>query len=165
MSTGDDEASIRWTAAAPDPPGMEPRWTSSAKSGIGTALDGRSRVWFAVSHGIVDEVYYPRVDQANTRDMGLIVTASGMTDGRATFFSEGKRDTRSVVQLLGPGVPGYRLINTCVHEQYRIVKTVVTDPERDVLVQHVRFESLIGSRCSAARRTTTACTSCDCRHR
>ena len=55
---------------APGGPGMEPRWTSSAKSGVGTALDGRSHVWFTVSHGIVDEVYYPRVDQANTRDFG-----------------------------------------------------------------------------------------------
>ena len=59
------------TGSAPRPatggPGTEPRWTSSAKSGVGTALDSRSRIWFTISHGIVDEVYYPRVDQANTR--------------------------------------------------------------------------------------------------
>jgi glucoamylase len=122
---------------APGSPGIEPRWTSSAKSGIGTALDGRSRVWFAVSHGIVDEVYYPRVDQANTRDLELLVTAPG-------FFSEEKRHTRSEIQLLAPGVPGYRLVNTCVQGRYRIVKAVVTDPERDVLVQHIRFEALAG---------------------
>ena len=57
---------------APGGPGIEPHWTSSAKSGVGTAFDGRSLVWFTVSHGIVDEVYYPRVDQANTRDLGLL---------------------------------------------------------------------------------------------
>ena len=44
------------------------------RGGVGTALDGRSRVWVALSHGIVDEVYYPRVDEATTRDMGLLVT-------------------------------------------------------------------------------------------
>src|SRR5438270_912460 len=55
---------------APGGPGLEPRWTSSAKSGVGTAFDGRSLVWFTVSHGILDEIYYPRVDQANTRDFG-----------------------------------------------------------------------------------------------
>ena len=125
-------------------PGIEPRWTSSAKSGIGTATDGRSRVWFAVSHGIVDEVYYPRVDQANTRDMGLLVTEAAGEDG-GELFSEEKRHTRSVVHLLEPGVPGYRLVNTCVHNRYRVVKTVLTDPERDVLVQHVRFEPLAGT--------------------
>ena len=63
-------------------PGVEPRWTSSAKSGVGTALDGRSHIWFTVSHGIIDEVYYPRVDQANTRDLGLIISADG------GYFSE-----------------------------------------------------------------------------
>ncbi len=119
-------------------PGVEPRWTSSAKSGVGTALDGRSHVWFTISHGIVDEVYYPRVDQANTRDLGLLITAA---DG---FFSEEKRDTRSVVHLIAPGVPGFRLVNRCVHDRYEIEKTIITDPERDVLVQRIRFRALQG---------------------
>ena len=119
-------------------PGVEPRWTSSAKSGVGTALDGRSHVWFTISHGIVDEVYYPRVDQANTRDFGLIVT------GAEGFFSEEKRDTTSIVHLIAPGVPGYRLVNTCVHGRYEIEKTVITDPERDVLLQRIRFKALHG---------------------
>ena len=59
---------------APGSPGIWPRWTSSAKSGIGTALSDTSRVWFTISHGILNEVYYPRVDQACIRDLGLIVT-------------------------------------------------------------------------------------------
>ncbi|HEX9483841.1 MAG TPA: glycoside hydrolase family 15 protein [Gemmatimonadaceae bacterium] len=120
-------------------PGVEPRWTSSAKSGVGTALDGRSHVWFTVSHGIVDEVYYPRVDQANTRDLGLLVSAA---DG---FFSEEKRDTNSVVHLLAPGVPGYRMVNTCKQGRFEIEKTVIADPERDVLLQRVRFRALQGA--------------------
>ena len=119
-------------------PGVEPRWTSSAKSGVGTALDGRSHVWFTISHGIVDEVYYPRVDQANTRDLGLLVSGP---DG---FFSEEKRDTRSDVHLIAPGVPGYRIVNTCVHGRFEIEKTVITDPERDVLMQRIRFRALQG---------------------
>src|ERR671918_30687 len=74
---------------APGWPGLPARWTSSAKSGIGTAVSRDSRVWFTLSHGIVNEVYYPRVDHACTRDLGFIVT-----DGQ-TFFSEEKRDTHS----------------------------------------------------------------------
>ncbi len=124
-------------AGHPAGPGVEPRWTSSAKTGVGTALDGRSHVWFTISHGIIDEVYYPRVDQANTRDMGLLVTADD-------FFSEEKRDTTSVVHLIAPGVPGYRLVNTCVYGRYEIEKTIITDPERDVLMQRVRFRALQG---------------------
>src|SRR5271168_1861336 len=71
---------------APGWPGIAPRWTSSAKNGIGTALNSRSKVWFTLSHGILNEVYFPRVDQACTRDLGLVVT-----DG-SSFFSEEKRD-------------------------------------------------------------------------
>jgi glucoamylase len=129
---------------APGGPGLEPRWTSSAKSGVGTAFDGRSLVWFTISHGIVDEVYYPRVDQANTRDLGLIVTDAGAPNAEP-FFSEEKRDTRSVVHLLAGGVPGYRLVNSCTRGRYQIEKTIVTDPERDVLVQRVRFRPLVGT--------------------
>ena len=44
---------------APGAPGIPPRWTSSAKTGVGTALNHSSRVWFTLSHGIFDELYYP----------------------------------------------------------------------------------------------------------
>lgn len=124
--------------SAPGGPGTEPRWTASAKSGVGTAFDGRSLVWFTLAHGIVDEVYFPRVDRANTRDFGLLVTAP---DG---FFSEEKTDTTSELHLLGPGVPGYRVVNTCTRGRYRIEKTIITDPERNTLLQRVCFQPLQG---------------------
>src|SRR5207247_9609138 len=82
---------------APGWPGIAPRWTSSAKTGLGTALRASSRVWFTLSHGILNEVYYPRLDHACLRDLGLIVT-----DGR-TFFSEEKRDTTSAVATVASG--------------------------------------------------------------
>ena len=74
---------------APGWPGLPARWTSSAKSGMGTSVSRDSRVWFTLSHGILNEIYYPRVDHACTRDLGFIVT-----DGR-TYFSEEKRDAKS----------------------------------------------------------------------
>ncbi len=90
----------------PGQPGIEPRWTSSAKSGVGTAASGQSRVWFTVSHGIVNEVYYPRIDLANTRDLGFLVS-----DG-AGFLSEEKRHADHAIEMLAPGVPGFHLTNT-----------------------------------------------------
>lgn len=51
---------------APGRPGIAPRWTSSDEQGVGTALSPLSRVWFTLSHGILNEVYYPRVDRAPT---------------------------------------------------------------------------------------------------
>jgi len=43
-------------------PGIEPRWTRSDRDGVGTAYAALSRVWFAVSKGILSEVYYPTID-------------------------------------------------------------------------------------------------------
>ena len=76
---------------APGWPGIEPRWTSSAKTGVGTALSAASHVWFTLSHGILNEIYYPRLDSPCTRNIGLIVT-----DGR-DFFSEEKRHANAHV--------------------------------------------------------------------
>ncbi len=124
---------------APGWPGIPPRWTSSAKQGVGTALSPASRVWFTLSHGILNEIYYPRVDQACTRDLGLLVT-----DGQE-FFSEEKRHASHSVAPLAEGVPAYRLENTCERGRYRLEKRIVTDPLREALQQHTLFVPLQGS--------------------
>ena len=127
------------TRYAPGWPGGTPRWTSSAKSGVGTAIGSSGRVWFTVSHGILNEIYYPRVDQACTRDLGLIVT-----DGKG-FFSEEKRHARHEIAALGAGIPAYRLTNTCPQGRYRIEKEILADPRREVVLQRVRFTALAGT--------------------
>jgi glucoamylase len=118
---------------APGWPGIEPRWTSSAKTGIGTALNQHSRVWFTLSHGILNEIYFPRVDQACTRDFGLLVT-----DGRS-WFSEEKRHCTFENLPVEPGVPAYELRNTSTDGRYQIEKEVLTDPRRNVVLQKIRF--------------------------
>jgi glucoamylase len=123
---------------APGAPGIPPRWTSSAKTGVGTALSNKSLVWFTLSHGIFNEIFYPRIDQACIRDMGLIVT-----DG-ADFFSEEKRDADSVVHWLEEGVPAFRLVNTCRAGRYRIEKQIVTDPQRSTVLQRIQFVATQG---------------------
>jgi glucoamylase len=127
------------TSTAPGRPGIEPHWTSSAKDAVGTATAVDSRVWFTVSHGILNEIYHPYIDHAATRDFGLLVA-----DGRG-FFSEEKCDAHSEIRPLAPGVPGFRLTNACAQGRYRITKTIVTDPARDVLLQHLHFEALQGA--------------------
>jgi glucoamylase len=123
---------------APGWPGSPARWTSSAKSGVGTSLSPASRVWFTISHGILNEIYYPRVDRACTRDLGLIVT-----DGKG-FFSEEKRHASSMVTYPVNGVPAYHLVNTSRDGRYRIEKDVIADPRRDVVLQQTRFIALQG---------------------
>ncbi len=124
---------------APGWPGMSPRWTSSSKSGVGTSLSLASRVWFTIGYGIVDEIYFPRLDRACTRDLGLIVT-----DGQR-YFSEEKRDARHEIGCLGQGVPAYHIINTALDGRYRIEKHILSDPRRSVVLQRIRFIPLQGS--------------------
>ncbi len=123
---------------APGWPGSSPRWNSSAKSGVGTALTHSSQVWFTTSHGILNEIYYPRVDIACIRDMGFLVG-----DGK-DYFSEEKRHAHSELQYMAEGAPAYRFINTCTQGRYRIEKEVLTDPRRETLLQQVKFTPLSG---------------------
>jgi len=96
----------------PGAPGISARWTSSAKSGIGKSLNHSSNPIFTLSHGIVNEVYYPREDLACIRDMGLIVT-----NGK-DFFSEEKRDCTHSIKWIKEGVPAFQITNTCVQKRY-----------------------------------------------
>lgn len=123
---------------APGWPGIPARWTSSAKSAVGTALQSQSRVWFTLSHGILNEIYYPRIDQACTRDMGIIVT-----DGHS-FFSEEKRDADSTIHPIVDGVPAFNVRSACKSGRYLIEKQVLADPRRDVILQRLKFHALAG---------------------
>ena len=97
-----------------------------------------SRVWFTLGYGILNEIYYPDVDTACTRDVGLIVT-----DGRG-FLSEEKRHARHEISCPQAGVPAFRLVNTCAQGRYRIEKEIIADPSRHAVLQRTRFTPLLG---------------------
>jgi glucoamylase len=122
----------------PGAPGIPPRWTSSAKSGIGAAAGRGSRVWFTISHGILNEIYASRLDTACIRDFGFIVTAKD-------YFSEEKRDTEQTISAVEDGIPALRLTNTARDGRYRISKTILSDPDREVVLQEIVFEALLGA--------------------
>lgn len=123
---------------APGAPGIPARWTSSAKVGVGKALNASSDVSFTISHGILNEVYYPWEDLACIRDMELVVT-----DGK-DFFSEEKKHTDHTVKMAADGVPAYKLTNTCKEQRYRIEKETLCDTIRNTLLQRTKFRPLKG---------------------
>ncbi len=124
---------------APGGPGIPARWTSSAKSGVGTALGDHGKVWFTISHGILNEIYYPRADQACTRDFGLIIA------GPNGFLAEEKRHAVHELTTSADGVPAFHLKSRCPDNRYAIEKTIIADPKRDVVLQRVQFRALTGS--------------------
>lgn len=124
---------------APGAPGTEPTWSPAAKSGVGTALCGNSRLWFTLGRGIVSEVYQPTIDKAAIRDLEFLVTD---TQG---FFSEEKCDCAIDVRMIAPGVAAYDVENRCTRGRYRISKRIFSGPDREVLLQRVKFVPVKGS--------------------
>src|SRR3989440_10370555 len=116
---------------APGEPGIPPTWTSSAKDFVGCAL-GPARLWFTMGFGIVNEVYYPRVDIPQIRDLGFIVAGP---DG---FWSEVKRNGNYALRLLAPGVPAVEVVHR--HARYTLTLRITPDPRRDVLLIECRLE-------------------------
>ena len=84
-------------------------------------------------------MYYPRLDLASIRDMGLLVT------DQHGFFSEEKRHTTHQLTCPEDGIPAYHLVNICQHGRYRIEKEVITDSKRAVILQATRFIPLQGT--------------------
>ena len=123
---------------APGWPGSEGRWTSAAKSGVGTALVG-SPIWFTLSHGILNEIYAPRIDEAATRDVGFLVTGPG------GFVSEIKRHTRHTTRCPVAGVPYYETRSECLQGRYVLRCEYITDTLRPVVLVRVSFQALQGT--------------------
>ena len=94
-------------------------------------LSGQARLWFTIGFGIVNEVYYPRVDLPQIRDLGFIVAGP---DG---FWSEVKRNENYTLRLLAPGVPAVEIVHE--HPRYTLRLRVTPDSRRDVLVVACRL--------------------------
>jgi len=115
-------------SAAPGAPGLPPTWCSSAKEMVGCSL-GSSRLWFTVGGGIVNEVYFPRIDVPQIRDLGFIVA-----DG-CGFWVEVKRMWKHELQLVAPGTPAVHVVHR--HERFELALRIVPCEHRDVLLVEV----------------------------
>jgi glucoamylase len=116
-------------------PGISPRWTSSAKEGVGTAYSTGSSVWFTLSHGILNEIYYPTIDRPQVRDMQFLIT-----DGE-TFFHEEKRDLENTVSYIEEHTLGYRIESADGERRYRLEKEIIADPHQPCVLIHTLLEA------------------------
>ncbi len=119
---------------APGHPGAKPRWSSGAKTAVGTAASQESRVWFTISKGTLNELYFPSIDQANTRSLRFLVA-----DGEQ-FFSDEENDADHSVRPIHPEVPAFHIATRCKKHFYAIEKQVIADPNRDALLLKVHFQ-------------------------
>jgi glucoamylase len=109
--------SIAPLQTAPGAPGGPSRWTHSTKEGLGTAYHTGCHLWFTLSHGIVDEIYYPTIDQPNTRDFQLLIT-----DGES-FCHEEKRHLIHRIEYPEKDSLYYRLTNSDPDGRYGLSST------------------------------------------
>ena len=114
-------------------PGVAPTWTSSKKDAVSTAYSASSRVWFTVSHGTLNEIYYPTIDRPQTRDMELL-----FTDGE-TFFHEEKRDITYEFHYVDHNAPAVRLVGSDPQGRYTVTKEIVADPHHSVVLMNVKI--------------------------
>lgn len=112
------------TSPAPGKPGIDPTWSSSAKDAVGTSVVA-GRVWFTVGHGILNEVYWPRADRPQIRDLGFIVADD------AGFWSEVKRDADQELRYPKPGVPAISVVHR--HPSYELSLRICVDNHADVV--------------------------------
>ncbi|HEX8151206.1 MAG TPA: glucan 1,4-alpha-glucosidase [Pyrinomonadaceae bacterium] len=118
---------------APGRPGKDAQWPGAGKEAVGTSNTEESKVWFTLRGGVLDEVYYPTVDVANSQRLELVV-AHGQTD---TLQTEGG-DTVSRIVPDADSL-SFTQTNTAKNGEYRIEKRYVTDPQRNVVLVRVRF--------------------------
>ena len=122
-------------APAHDGPGALSHFDLARKDCLGTSRTSASKVWFTVAGGVLSDVYYPTVDNTNVETLQYIVT-----DG-STFTDLQTRDMTYAVTALGGGGMACRVTTTAKSGRYRIVTDYVTDPSRNTLLMHVRFDA------------------------
>ena len=118
---------------APGAPGLEPRWTSSKKDAVATAYAASSKVWFTLSHGTLNEIYYPTIDRPQTRDMELL-----FSDGE-TFFHEEKRDFEYDFHYIDSDALAVRVVASDLNGRYTVTKEFITDPHHPVVLMNVKI--------------------------
>jgi glucoamylase len=103
-------------------------WAPATKDAVGTS-QGRSRLWFTIAQGIITEVYHPRPDIPQLKDLGFIVA------GPKGFWVEVRRLGEYSVAWADDAIPAITVTHT--HARFTLNLRICGDPERDVLlIQH-----------------------------
>ncbi len=103
-------------------------WTSGAKDLVMTAL-GTSRLWATTGQGILNEIYWPAVDQPQVKDFGFLI-------GGAGWWQEVKRADSYTLSTPDTGLPLPTIVHTGTDpaQAYQLTLRPVVDPGRDTLL-------------------------------
>lgn len=116
-------------------PGNPGSWSSAKKVQVGTTFEvetANSPLWFTAAEGILTEVYFPTIDQAQIRDSQLLIT-----DGKSFFAQE--KDLEHQVQIISPSL--VKIINVDKKNKYRITHTFYPHKSSAVLIDEIEIET------------------------
>lgn len=120
--------------AAPGGPGKDAQWATAAKQGVGTSATAKSKVWFTLAQGVLTEVYYPDVTVANVHLLQFIVV-----NPKTKKVETEQDDAIHQIRVTRPDSLTFQQINTAKSGEWKITKTYVTDPSRDVVAIDIQF--------------------------
>ena len=100
-------------------------WARADKEMVGTNLH-TTRMWFTVAGGLLTEVYGPRIDISQLRDLDFIVTSE---DGLRVSLAE---HAQYQLNFPGAGIPAVEVIHS--HPRFTLRLRIIPDPHRDVML-------------------------------
>lgn len=122
---------------APQAAFSHPTWAPAGKDMVGTSL-GSARLWFTAAEGIVTEIYYPRIDIPQIKDLGFIIA-----DDKG-FWIELRRLGDYRVNLPKPYVPAVEIVHR--HPRFTFTLKICPSQRRDVLLLSYQLEGDVSLR-------------------
>ena len=116
---------------APQTSNTPPTWAHAGKDMVGTSM-GSSRLWFTVAQGILTEVFYPRIDIPQIKELGFTIA-----DGKG-FWVELRQLGNYEVRLPKPGIPAVTLIHR--HPRFTFTLQICPSQQRDTLMLRFQLE-------------------------
>jgi glucoamylase len=116
---------------APNSNTAHPTWASARKDMVGASL-GPSRIWFTLAQGIVTEVFHPRIDIPQIKDLGFIVA-----DDKGFWVEVRRLGSYEVTQ---PEAGGSSVQVVHRHPRFTLTLKVCPAHRRDVLLIDIKLE-------------------------
>ena len=91
-----------------------------------TAL-GTSGVWATIGRGILNEIYWPAVDQPQVKDLGFLISGPG-------WWQEVKRAGSYTLSTPEPGLLLPTIVHTGRNQAYQLTLRPVVNPDHDALL-------------------------------
>ncbi len=108
-----------------------PTWAHAGKDMVGTSL-GSSRLWFTVAEGIVTEIYYPRIDIPQIKDLGFIIADD------LGFWAELRRLGDYQINPPKPYIPAAEIVHR--HPRFIFTLQICPSQRQDVLLLRYKLE-------------------------